>query len=138
MGMTKRPLSKWTSPARGPGNSTGGGADALEFHGPVPRVVVERAAGRTAIVAELFIPILVFGNAAEKGTVVGVDAAPPRREQSGSDLVEVSGNGVLEIYHVLHDGEAVGDLQLRYVRPVGTLLWRHGGAIDEMLQPRVI
>lgn len=124
--------------AKPAGKGVGGVADAVEWVNPVPYVVVEGASGRTAIVTELFIPILVFGKAGQKEPVVGIDAAPPRREQSGSDLVELTGDAVLEIYHVLHDGEVVGDMQLRYVRPVGTILWRHSGVVDEMLQFKVI
>jgi hypothetical protein len=62
----------------------------------------------------------------------------PEREQSGSDLIELSNDAVLEIYHELHDGADSGMVQLRYLRPVSNIAFRVGGSVDEMLTVRLV
>jgi hypothetical protein len=110
--------------------------DTVDF---VPSLVVERASGRTAVVTDVLTGlggVTVAGTAATTGQFQ-VAVEPPPRRQSGSDLLELSNDAVLEIYHVLHDGEIVGDVKLRYIRPVVNVVWRLGGEIDELLSPRV-
>ena len=133
----------------------------------LPRLTVERLKGHTATVSDLITgldPNIVAAASklvGDDGVVAGVghlepnliaeggelvtprwvDEAigkPPQRQQSGSDLLELSNDAVLEIYHVLHGGNDSGLVELRYIRPVVNVAFRPASEIDEFLTLRVV
>ena len=125
------------------------------------RIVVERASGRSATLETIFGSLsgasptvegvggrasgggrnsstTVEGRAAEPSRREEIVSAPPSRQQSGADFLELKNNAMLEIYRVVERGRPTGEIRLRYARPVTSVLARAAGVVDELLTVRVV
>jgi hypothetical protein len=83
---------------------------------PLTRFSIERSHGNRLVARE---------------TLHGMEFETERivfKQQIGTDCVVLSNNAVIEAYRLLHDGRDVGDVALRYMRPVTNVLYRETGA----------
>ncbi|MXQ13105.1 hypothetical protein [Microvirga makkahensis] len=83
---------------------------------PVTRFSLERSHGTRVVARET-----LYGAAFEPSRVVF-------KQQIGTDCIVLNNRAVLEAYRLLHDGQDVGDVALRYLRPVTNILFRETGS----------
>ena len=83
-------------------------------------------------------PSLSVEGVANPGWLGRVIVAPPDREQSGADMLQLNHDAVLEIYEVRLNGAPSPMRWLHYVRPASAYVVAQGTVVEEWLRPRVV